>query len=62
MDQQSGKQDSGSHQLEDQKEKRIKKNEDSIRDLWNNIKCTNIRIMGVPEGGERERDRDRKPI
>ena len=26
--------------------KRIK---DSLRDLWDNIKCTNIRIIGVPE-------------
>ena len=23
--------------------------EDSPRDLWDNIKCTNIRIIGVPE-------------
>ena len=30
-------------------EKRIKSNEDSLRDLWDNIKCTNIRIIGVPE-------------
>ena len=37
-------------QLEDQKEKRMKKNE-------GNIKCTNIRIIRVPEGEERERDR-----
>ena len=41
-------------QLEDQKEKRIKKNEDSIRDLWDNIKHNNIRIIGVPEGEERK--------
>ena len=24
------------------KEKRMKRNEDSLRDLWDNIKCTNI--------------------
>jgi len=34
-------------------EKRMKKtknkNEDSLRDLWNNIKHTNIHIIGVPE-------------
>ena len=35
-------------------EKRIKRNEDSLRDLWDNVKCTNIRIIGVPEGEERE--------
>ena len=36
-------------------EKRMKRNEDSLRDLWDNIKCTNIRITGVPEGEDRER-------
>ena len=39
---------------EQKKEKRMKRNEDSLRDLWNNIKCINIRIIGVPEGEERE--------
>ena len=29
--------------------------ETSLRHLWDNIKCTNIHIIGVPEGGERER-------
>ena len=32
----------------------MKRNEDSLRDLWDNIKCNNIRIIGVPEGEERE--------
>ena len=40
---------------EQNKEKRMKRNEDSLRDLWNNIKCTNICIIGVPEGEEREK-------
>ena len=31
------------------KEKRIKTNEDNLRDLWDNVKCHNIRIIGVPE-------------
>ena len=31
-----------------------KENEDSLRDLWDNIKSTNICILGVPEGEERE--------
>ena len=30
-------------------EKRMKRIEDSLRDLWDNIKRTNIRILGVPE-------------
>ena len=40
---------------EQNKEKRMKRNEDSLRDLWDNIECTNIRIIGVPEGEEREK-------
>ena len=34
---------------ERKKEKRIKRNEDNLRDLWDNVKCPNIRIIGVPE-------------
>ena len=34
---------------EQNKEKRMKRIEDSIRDLWDNIKRTNIQIIGVPE-------------
>ena len=37
------------------KEKRMKRNEDSLRDLWDNIKHNNVRIIGVPEGEEREK-------
>ena len=36
-------------------EKIIKRNEDSLRDLWDNSKCTNIHIIGVPEEEEREK-------
>ena len=36
--------------------KKNEKNEDSLLlDLWDNIKCTNSRIIGVPEGKEREK-------
>ena len=41
------------------KEKRILKNEDSLRDFWDNIKLTNIHLIGLSEGEERK---DRKPI
>ena len=34
---------------EQNKVKRMKITEDSLRDLCNNIKCTNIQIIGVPE-------------
>ena len=40
--------------VEQKIEKRLKRNKDSPRDLWDNIKCTNICIIGVPEGEERE--------
>ena len=32
---------------------RMKRNEDSLRDCWDNIKRINISIIGVPEGEER---------
>ena len=35
--------------VEQNKVKRMKRTEDSLRDLWDNIKCTNIQIIGVPE-------------
>ena len=41
--------------VEQNKEKRMKRNEDSLRDHWDNIKCNNIRSIGVPEGEEREK-------
>ena len=40
---------------EKNKVKRIKRTEDSLRDLWDNIKCTNIRIIVVPEGEEKKK-------
>ena len=33
---------------EQNKEKRMKRTEDSLRDPWDNIKHTHIRIIGVP--------------
>ena len=36
------------------KKKRIQKNEASVRSLWNNFKCSNICIIGVTEGEEKE--------
>ena len=34
---------------EQNKVKRMKRTEDSLIEIWDNIKCTNIRIIGVPE-------------
>ena len=39
----------------------MKRNEVSLRDLWNNIKYMNIRIIGVPEEN-RKRERTRENI
>ena len=39
---------------EHNKEKKMKRN-DSLRDLWDNIKSNNILIIDVPEGEEREK-------
>ena len=33
----------------------MKRNEDTLRDLQDNIKHSNIRIIGVPEGEETEK-------
>ena len=41
--------------VEQNKGKRMKREEDSLRDLWDNIKRTNIHIIGVPEREEREK-------
>ena len=40
---------------EHDKVKRMKRTEDSLRDLCNNIKSMNIQIIGVPEEGEKKK-------
>ena len=37
------------NETERKKEKQIKRNEDNLRDLWDNVKRPNIWIIGVPE-------------
>ena len=44
---------------EQNKEKRMKRPEDSLRDLWDNIKRTNIRIIGVPEEEEKKKETEK---
>ena len=39
--------------------KGIKRTEDSLRDLWDNIKRTNIRIIGVPEEEEKKKGHEK---
>ena len=40
---------------EQNKEKRLKRIEDNLRDLWDNTKCTNIQIIWVPEEEEKKK-------
>ena len=44
------------NQSAQQEEKRIQKNEDSVSSLWDNFKSSNIGIIGVPEGKEKEQE------
>ena len=41
--------------VEQNKEKRMKRNENNLRDHWDNIKHNDIHIIRVPEGEEREK-------
>ena len=43
-------------QPEQNEETRIKKNEERLRNLWDNFKHSNVQIMGVPEGEEHHQD------
>ena len=40
---------------EQKKVKRMKRTEDSLRDLWDNIKCTNFQVTGVPKKEEKKK-------
>ena len=44
---------------ERKKEKRIKRNEDKLRDLQDNIKLSNIQIIGVPEEEDKKEDHEK---
>ena len=37
------------------KQKRIKRNEDNLRDLWDNGKRTSIQITGIPEDEDKKK-------
>ena len=43
-------------QLEQSKETRIQENEERLRNLQDNFKCTNIWVIGMPEGEEEEQE------
>ena len=37
------------------KKKKIKRNEENLRDFWDNVKCPNIWITGVPEEDDKKK-------
>ena len=41
-------------QKEQEKEKRLRKNEEGLREMQDNMKCHNTHIIGMPEGEEEE--------
>ena len=43
-------------QQEQNEETRIQKNEDRLTNLWDNLQCSNIQIIGVPEGKEQQQE------
>ena len=48
------------NEAERKKEKRIKRNENNLRDLWDNVKCPNIQIIGVPEEEDKKKGHEKK--
>ena len=49
----------GINEAERKKEKRIKRNEDNFRDLWDNAKHPNIRIIGFPKEEDKKKGHEK---
>ena len=47
------------NESERKKEKQIKRNEDNLRDLQDNMKCPNIRIIGVPVEEDKKKNHEK---
>ena len=47
------------NEAERKKEKRIKRNEDNLRDFWDNVKHPNTQIIGVPEEEHKKKDHEK---
>ena len=47
------------NESERKKEKQIKRNKDILRDLQDNMKCSNIRIIGVPEEEDKKKNHEK---
>ena len=47
------------NEAERKKGKRIKRNEDNLRDLWDNVKRPNIQSIGVPEEEDKKKGHEK---
>ena len=47
------------NETERKRDKRIKRTEDNLRDLWDNVKCPNIRIIGVPKEEDKKKGHEK---
>ena len=47
------------NEAERKEEQRIKRNEDNLRDLWDNVKCPFIQIIGVPKEEDKKKDQEK---
>ena len=47
------------NESERKKQKWIKRNEDNLRDLWDNVKHPNIQTIGVPEEEDKKKDHEK---
>ena len=47
------------NEAERKKENRIKRNEYNLRDFWDNVKCPNIRIIGVAEEEDKRKGHEK---
>ena len=43
-------------QLEQNEETKIQKSEESLTNLWDHLKCSNIQVIGVPEGEDQKQE------
>ena len=48
------------NEAERKTEKRTKRNEDNLRDLWDNVKRLNILIIGVPEEEDKKKGHEKR--
>ena len=51
----------GINKAEKKKEKRIKRNEDNLREFWDNVKRPNIQIIGLPEEEDKKKGHEKRP-